>query len=175
MNEFDRDLPEGDDEFVSKTRMKKHMHALQELAVHLTTLNAEQLARIPLTPELAQALAETRNIKKNEALRRHHQFLGRLMRSADHEAIEAAVADLKIQQDRLARQFHLMENWRDRLITEGQETVASFIEAFPQTDRQQLNQLVRSAKGAVNSQQASTHARKLFRFIRGAMEQNQQA
>ena len=154
--------------------MKKEMHALQELAVHLTTLNAEQLAGIPLTPDLAAAVAETKNIKKNEALRRHYQFLGRLMRSTDHEAIAAAVADIKEQQDRLARLFHVMENWRDDLIRGEQDELERFIEEFPQTDRQQLRQLVRSAKGAVGSQQASAHARKLFRFIRDVISEKQE-
>jgi ribosome-associated protein len=177
MNEYDHDSTdgEGDDiEPASKTQLKKEAQALQELAVHLTTLNAEQLARVPLTPALEQAIAEAKNIKKNEALRRHYQFLGRLMRSADHEAIAAAVAELKGQQDRLARLFHAMENWRDSLIGGEQETVERFIAAFPQTDRQQLNQLVRSAKGAAGTQQAVTHARKLFRFIRAVVtaEQN---
>lgn len=173
MNKSDHNAQDGDEpEFASKTSLKKHMHDLQELAVHLTTLNAEQLARVPLTPELETAIAECKKIKKNEALRRHYQFLGRLMRSADHEAITAAVTELKSHQDRLARMFHLMENWRDNLIAGEQETVDRFIENFPRTDRQQLNQLVRSAKGAVGTQQAVTHARKLFRFIRDVMSEN---
>lgn len=172
MKRFDDAAADGDDdaaEPASKTQLKKEAQAQQELAVYLTTLKAEQLARIPLTPELAQAIADTKNIKKNEALRRHYQFLGRLMRSADHEAIAAAVASLKGQQDRLARLFHMMENWRDALLREGQEAVERFIENFPHADRQQLNQLVRSAKGAAGTQQATTHARKLFRFIRDAV------
>lgn len=172
MKEFEPDPQENGEqeiEYVSKTRMKKEMHALQELAVHLTTLNPEQLARVPLTPDLQHAIAECKNIKKNEALRRHHQYLGRLMRSADHESIAAAVAGLKEEQDRLARLFHVMENWRDELIRGEQDVLERFIEEFPQTDRQQLRHLIRSAKGAAGSQQASTHARKLFRFIREVM------
>ncbi|HEY6132038.1 MAG TPA: DUF615 domain-containing protein, partial [Halioglobus sp.] len=54
-----------------------------------------------------------------------------------------------------------------------QETVERFIEALPHTDRQQLNQLVRSAKGAAGTQQAVTHARKLFRFIRTVVAEKQ--
>lgn len=172
MNEFDLD-PQDDSEeeieYVSKTRMKKEMHALQELAVYLTTLKPEQLARIPLPQDLLNAVQETKNIKKNEALRRHHQYLGRLMRSADHEKIAAAVSGLKEEQNRLARLFHVMERWRDDLIAGDQEVVERFFTEFPHTDRQELRHLVRSAKGAVGTQQASTHARKLFRFVRDAM------
>lgn len=171
MNEFDQDPQNGDDdiEYVSKTRMKKEMHALQELAVHLTTLRADQLAQVPLSADMLRSIEETKNIKKNEALRRHYQYLGKVMRSEDHEAIAAAVAGMKEEQDRMARLFHVMEQWRDDMITGEQDVLERFIDEFPQTDRQQLRHLVRSAKGAAGSQQAATHARKLFRFIRDAM------
>ncbi len=171
MKEFRQDPQDSEEEIelVSKTRMKKEMHALQELAVHLTTLKPEQLAQIPLGPDLARALEETKNIKKNEALRRHHQYLGKLMRKEDHEAISAAVEGIKEERNRMARLLHVMEQWRDDLIAGEQDVLERFIDEFPHTDRQQLRHLVRSAKGAVGTQQAATHARKLFRFIRDAM------
>ncbi len=170
MKEFNQSSQDGEeDEYVSKTRMKKEAQALQELAVHLTTLKAEQLAQVPLSADMLRAVEETKNIKKNEALRRHYQFLGKVMRSEDHEAIYAAVAGMKEEQDRMARLFHVMEQWRNELISGEQDVLERFIDEFPQTDRQQLRYLVRSAKGAVGSQQAAAHARKLFRFIRDAM------
>lgn len=172
MNDFIDD--ENDDfeeeiEYVSKTRMKKEMEALQDLAVHLTQLPPEQLATIPITPELQRALEETKNIKKREALRRHRQYLGRMMRAADHEAIATAVNKIKEDSDRLTRLLHVMEHWRDDLIQGDQSQLERFIEQFPHTDRQQLRNLVRNAKGEVNTQKPPVYARKLFRFIRETM------
>lgn len=172
MKEFEQDSQDGEEEvfrWVSKTRMKKQMHDLQDLAVHLTTLNAEQFAQMPLSSEMRRAVEETKNIKKNEALRRHYQFLGKLMRSEDHDAIAAAISGIKEEQDRLARLFHVMEQWRDDLIKGEQEVMERFFNEFPLVDRQEMRHLVRSAKGAAGSQQAPTHARKLFRFIRDAV------
>lgn len=171
MKEFEQDSQDGEEVFrwVSKTRMKKQMHDLQDLAVHLTTLNAEQFAQMPLSSEMRRAVEETKNIKKNEALRRHYQFLGKLMRSEDHDAIAAAISGIKEEQDRLARLFHVMEQWRDDLIKGEQEVMERFFNEFPLVDRQEMRHLVRSAKGAAGSQQAPTHARKLFRFIRDAV------
>jgi ribosome-associated protein len=170
MNDFE-DSNQDEEDFTqpSKTRMKKDALALQELAVHLTTLNPEQLAKVPIPQVLAQALEAAKTIKKREALRRHYQFLGKVMRSIDHQAIAEAVDEIKIQQDRMARLFHVMEAWRDELIAGEGEVMERFIEEFPATDRQQFRSLVRSAKGALNTQHASTHARKLFRFIRDVM------
>ena len=171
MKELNKGSQDGEEdmEHVSKTRMKKEAHALQELAVHLTTLKPEQLAQVPLSADMLRAVEETKNIKKNEALRRHYQYLGKVMRSENHEAIAAAVAGMKEEQDRMARLFHVMEQWRDDLISGEQDVLERFIDEYPQTDRQQLRYLVRSAKGAAGSQQATAHARKLFRFIRDAM------
>lgn len=172
MNDFiddDNDSSEEEIEYVSKTRMKKEMEALQDLALHLTELPPDQLATIPIEPDLQRALDETRNIKKREALRRHRQYLGRLMRSADHEAIAAAVNKLKEDRDRLTRLLHVMEHWRDDLIQGDQAELERFIDQFPHADRQQLRNLVRNAKGERNTQKPPVYARKLFRFIRETM------
>lgn len=172
MNDFYDDADddfEEDVEYVSKTQMKREMDALQDLAVHLTQLPADQLATIPITPELKDALDETKNIKKREALRRHRQFLGRMMRRSDHEAIRAAVDKIKEDRDRLTRLLHVMEHWRDDLIEGEQDQLERFIEQFPHTDRQQLRNLVRNAKGERNTQKPPVYSRKLFRFIRETM------
>lgn len=171
MNDFYDDSADDSEEveYVSKTQMKREMEALQELAVHLTQLPPDQLATIPITPELQQALDETKNIKKREALRRHRQFLGRMMRKSDHEAIRAAVEKIKEDRDRITRLLHVMEHWRDDLIEGDQSQLERFIEQFPHADRQQLRNLVRNAKGERNTQKPAVYSRKLFRFIRETM------
>lgn len=166
-----QDYPDDETGEVSKTQLKKASQELQNMAVELTRLKPEQLATIPMTPELEKAVAETKNIKKNEAVRRHHQYLGRLMRNIDHEAIQAALTELHDQQNRLIRLSHAMEHWRDQLI-EGDETVLQqFIEQFPQVDRQHLRHLVRNAKAERDGGKPPANARKLFRFIRDTVAQ----
>lgn len=167
------DYPDDEPGEPSKTQIKQAMRELQNMAVELTKLKPEQLATIPLTPELERALAETKKIKKNEALRRHHQYLGRLMRNVDHEAIQAALTELQDEQNRLIRLSHAMEHWRDQLI-EGDETVLQqFIDHFPQVDRQHLRQLVRNAKDERQAEKPPANGRKLFRFIRETVGQIQ--
>ncbi len=168
-DEFDPDAPDDEIEIVSKSQLKREMLALQELAVYITQLNPEQRAKLPLSAELERGIDETKNIKKREALRRHHQFLGKLMRSADHEAIQAAVDKMKDKQDRLVRLLHVMEQWRDELIDGDQQVIERFFDEFPQADRQQLRNLVRNAKRERPTQKPPTNARKLFRYIRDLM------
>lgn len=168
MNEQNPDHPldENDVEIISKTRLKKEMMELQELATYVVGLPLEQQAKLPLTIELRKAIDETKNIKKREALRRHRQYLGRLMRSADHEAIRAALDEMKEQQDRAIRQLHIVEQWRDELVAGDQEVLERFFDTFPHADRQQVRNLLRNAKQEFQRNKPPSNARKLFRYLR---------
>lgn len=161
-------------EYVSKSQLKRDMHAMQELALELTKLKAEQLAKLPLTPKLEEALQETHNIKKREALRRHRQYLGRVMRDADHEAIALALTDIKGRSDRLARLQPMIEQWRDDLLTDDKTVLARFISEFPSIDRQHLRQLVHNAvKEKSSTEKKKTGAsRKLYTLIKEHFAQN---
>lgn len=87
-------MPESEkqkpDEF-SKTRRKKNMIELQNLGLRLTKLSDSQLAKLPLTDELLAAIHTARALKTHEAIRRHLQYIGKLMRNEDMEAIMTAM------------------------------------------------------------------------------------
>ena len=70
------------------------MHELQHLGERLAALTPAQLARIDLPEALREQVELTRRITAREALRRQLQYLGRLMRQADADAIRAALADV---------------------------------------------------------------------------------
>jgi ribosome-associated protein len=76
----------------SKTRLKRQMHELQRLGERLVALPSAQLARIELPQALREQIELARRISSREALRRQLQYVGRLMREADAEAIRAALA-----------------------------------------------------------------------------------
>jgi ribosome-associated protein len=78
----------------SKTQLKRQMHDLQRLGERLVRLSPVQLARIELPEPLREQIELARRITAREALRRQLQYIGRLMRKADAEAIGAALADL---------------------------------------------------------------------------------
>lgn len=172
----DQDSPssnsdEDDIEYVSKSQLKREMLALQELGERLTTFNEEQLAALPLDDKLLAAIRETKNIRKREALRRHFQYIGKLMRAANTEDIVDAVAKLDEQHQRITRLLHVMEKWRDDLIGGGSAEMEAFIEAFPAVDRQELRHLIRGAQQDKRRNKPPTNARKLFRLIRDLMSE----
>ena len=76
----------------SKTRLKRQMHELQLLGERLVALPSAQLERIELPETLREQIELARRITAREALRRQLQYVGRLMREVDADAIAAALA-----------------------------------------------------------------------------------
>lgn len=161
MDEF-----EFEEEGKSKTRLKKEMLALQELGVALTKLSPEKLALIPMSDSLRTAIGEASAIKKNGAIRRYMQFIGKLMRNDDSDAIVAAYEEMQINERNAARKVHLVEEWRDALILGDKEKLDHFLELYPHCDRQQLNQLIRNSQKEATQQKNLGSSKKLFRFLR---------
>lgn len=80
-------------EQLSRSAKKRQSSALQDLGAELTKLPVNELDRLPLTPDLLEALRLYARISNREGKRRQLQFIGRLMREVDAgplaEAIEA--------------------------------------------------------------------------------------
>jgi ribosome-associated protein len=93
MNERDTDLEDtGDDNRPpSKSMRKRAAHSAQKLGERLVRMRDQELAGLPLPEELRDAIAEARRLTNRSALSRQHQFIGKLMRGIDVEAIETAL------------------------------------------------------------------------------------
>lgn len=77
----------------SKSQLKRDMLALQALGERLLPLPDERLQRLPVPPELVEAVRLARGIRAREGRRRQLQYIGRLMRGIDAQALRAALDD----------------------------------------------------------------------------------
>ncbi|MBU2705468.1 DUF615 domain-containing protein [Zooshikella marina] len=164
----DEALPEEFDDYKSKSQLKREMHALLALGQRLLELKPDILNQLPLNDRLRQALEEGKRIKSFNAQKRHLQFIGKLMRDQDTEAIIATLDRLDSTSEESARRFHLLERWRDRLIDEStsQESLNELMAQCPEVEVQHVRQLIRQAhKEAANNKPPSA-SRKLFRYLR---------
>ncbi|MEN9996996.1 MAG: hypothetical protein RL462_1772 [Pseudomonadota bacterium] len=106
------------------------------------------MAKVDLPDKLVEAVAEAKRITNFEGKRRQMQFIGKLMRKLDEEAVEAVRAALLEQSQGSAQetlQLHLAEQWRDRLISDD-SACGEWLQSFPGTDSQQLRALIRQAR-----------------------------
>ncbi|CAN7711594.1 DUF615 domain-containing protein [Pseudorhodoferax sp. LjRoot39] len=167
----------------SRTDMKRESDALQELGEELLTLRADRLAQLGLPDKLTEALAELRRITNFEGRRRQAQFVGKLMRKLDEDAVNQARAALTEQRRGPAREaalLHHTEQWRT-LLLEGDDALARWMTQYPTTDAQQLRALVRQArKDAVPEKPglAPRHGRayrEIFQLLREQLNQPEEA
>ncbi|WP_110648960.1 ribosome biogenesis factor YjgA [Salinicola peritrichatus] len=149
----------------SKTQRKKEMHELQALGERIIALDEATRARLPLSDDMLAAVEETGRIRSHEGRRRHMQYVGKLMRREDREAIRTAFEAIDHEQVQRNAAFHRLEQWRDRLIDDD-DALEPFIEAHPQVDRQALRQLIRNARNERQREKPPTSARKLFQLLR---------
>jgi len=159
------------EETLSKSEIKRRMIALQELGETLTRLSDKQLAMIPLDdPRLVDAIVETRNIQSNSARRRHMQYIGKLMRDIDPAPIESALDTLYSEQRASADRFHLLEELRDDVLSQGLKGIEQVVTRWPTADRQHLRQLVLQHQREMASDKSPAASRKLFRYLRELQE-----
>ena len=106
------------------------------------------------------------NITQREARRRQMQYIGKLMRAEDADAMQAVLDKYDSSSKAFAQSIHELEAWRTRLIDEGNQAMTDFIEKHPSVDVQQLRNLVRNAKKDVENNKNKGSAKKLFQFLR---------
>ena len=158
-----------DDDFSgekSKSQIKRELHELQELGARLTTLTLDMLAKLPLSDALHKALLDAPKHHAHIARKRHLQYIGKLMRSADVEAIRALVDQLDASTREYNERFHALERWRDRLLNGDDQTLEQFVSDYPDTDRQHLRGLIRHAQHEAAHNKPPAAARKVFKYIR---------
>ena len=163
---------EQEDEWVSKTQMKKQMNDLQALGMELTKLSSDTLKKIGLDEELFEAIATYKKITSNSALKRQAQFIGRLMRDTDPAPIEAYLA--KLRGDNAAHNAFLqrVEQARTRLLVDD-GAITQFMADFPQADAGKLRTLIRNTKKEQEQNKPPKNFRALFQEIKAVMEAGQ--
>ncbi len=158
----------------SKSQLKREMHALQALGEELAALSAEHFTQIQMPETLRDALTEARRMHSHGARKRQLQYVGRVMRGIDAEPIREQLETLRGQSRRAHAQLHHIEQWRERLLDEGDTALGALLGEHPQADRQHLRQLMRSAR---QERLANKHppraTRALFHYLRELLDENE--
>jgi len=153
----------------SKTQRKQQSHDLQTLGIAISELSAERLAGVDMPEILRDAIEQFRRTRSHEGKRRQMQYVGKLMRGADEEALREAVAAVTVGSAQETLLLHETERWRAELIA-GDEALTLWLDTYPDTDTQQLRSLVRAARRgakdlAPEARQPKSH-RELFQFVK---------
>ncbi len=168
--QWDVDAPESAEAPPSRSQKKRDSTALQALGEELTRLSPAQREKLPLTPELDEALRLMARISDREGRRRQLQYIGRCMREADAEALRAALTSLRQEQAGATAAFHRAERLRDALLTAGPDELELLLRPWadaPET-AENLRRLTREAQTEHAAHRPPRAARELFRLLRAS-------
>ncbi|MBW7926275.1 MAG: DUF615 domain-containing protein [Burkholderiaceae bacterium] len=168
----------------SRTDLKRESAQLQKLGEALLALRADLMQALQLPEKLLEALAEAKRISNFEGRRRQMQYVGKLMRGLDEDALQAIRDALDEQRQGSAGEalaLHRAEQWRDKLIARD-EALQEWLRAYPDTDTQQLRALVRQARkdspadpDAMSKGLAPRHGRayrEIFQLVRRQLQED---
>lgn len=158
-------------EFLSPSRSQKRREALDVLALaeRLVELPDGQLAAIALPDDLRELVRDSRRITAQIARKRQLQFLAKAMRREEDDVLDAIRGALDKDRDQSRREtaeLHRLEDWRERLLEDGDEALAELLDQYPAADRQLVRQLVRNARLEREKQRPPRAFRELFRVLR---------
>jgi ribosome-associated protein len=150
---------------ISKTKLKAEADAQQALGVRLTELPKDKLLKLNLPEDVLTAILDTKKITANGAIRRHRQYLGRLMREIDTAPITEQLSRWEGKHTAENAYFHGLERWRDRLINDA-NALSEFMALHPTIDSQQLRTLIRNAQKEQATDKPPKSSREIFRLLR---------
>ena len=150
----------------SKSARKRAAHAAQELGESLIALRDAELEALALPSQLTEAIRAARRINSRAAGARQRQYIGKLMRTLELEPIRAALAERSAADARETERFKRVENWRERLIAEGEPALAELARWHPGIDRDAWATRVSAARSERARRGGGVAGRELFRALR---------
>lgn len=150
----------------NKTQIKKDMAALFALSEEMAELSAGQLKLLELPEIINKAVAEASGMPHKSARKRLLKFIAGQIHKIDAEPILEKLARIKNKSAHAVREHHIVERWRDRLISEGNNALTELLDEQPQADRQLLRQLLRNAQKEAEAGKPPKSSRLLYRHLK---------
>jgi ribosome-associated protein len=150
----------------SKSERKRAAHAAQDLGEELIALKDADLEALNLPERLLDAIRDARRIPSRGGGARQRQYIGKLMRDIDLEPIRAALAARSEQSARESERFKRLEDWRERLITEGAPALVDLERWRPGLNVADWQRRIAAAQTERARATPGPAARDLFRALR---------
>ena len=130
----------------------------RDIAKLLVAMNPIEWPHLPLDPLVVEGLHAYIRITQPKAMKRQLGHVAGLLRAADHDAIQAAIAGGRTERE---ERIEALVSWRTRILADVHEGLTAFLEIHPDADRQRIRQLAQAAQRAEGTP-ASAKAGKLL-------------
>jgi len=164
-------------QFFSASRSQQRREALHVLALaeKLITLPSAQWKPLLLPEELHAQLQVSQRITAHGARKRQVAFIAKQLRRLEDDALnvidQAVYNAAEISRQQTAT-LHQVEQWRQRLLDEGDSALTELLTDYPHTDRQHLRHLIRKAQTEKTNNKPPRAFRELFQELRNVLADN---
>jgi len=155
---------------LSKTKKKQQAKEIEALAQSLVDMSQQQFKKLRLADDLAAEVVEARNTLGRGSHKRQVKHLAGVLRQSEEQvsALLSALEDVDQVKRSEIRQFHKLEELRDRLCDEKtfSEAFDEMVGLWPDIDRGGISRL---AKSVHNSRDKRAY-REIFKRLRDLVE-----
>lgn len=136
-------IEQEQENYISKSARKRQMNELQELGKQLCSMHPSIWQQLSLSDSLQRAMHEYIRLASNEAKRRQMQYIGKLIRNEDIEAINNHLHQKTEQHRSSSIRASQLPHTFNALMHNRESAFAQLVNDYPKLNRQQLTQLLR--------------------------------
>ncbi|WP_051938293.1 ribosome biogenesis factor YjgA [Ghiorsea bivora] len=150
----------------NKSEQKREVQVFLDLAKKLETLSEQQWYDIALPEQVIDALQTLKEMPQKGAKKRQFKLIAKYLRDIDVHAALLEIENVEQVKTKVNLEFHRVERWRDRLLSEGAPALTAFLAEYSDVNVQQLRQLIRNANQEANKNKPPKSAKLLFKLLR---------
>ena len=158
------------DGYKSRSQKKRESTAAQDLGVMLRSLAESELRELDVPEALIQAVGDWKKFPGHEAKRRQMQYIGRLMRELNVEALRERLEAHLAPSREETRALHTLENLRERLVGADEQNLekelADLAETYPAISTAHVRHLALAARTEKEKKRPPKAFRELFRYLK---------
>lgn len=161
-----------DEEFKSKTDIKKEMAALRDLGAEISQLPNKIYRSLNLPEDIDEGFQTLKRIQSNQARKRQYQYIGKLLRDIDVDPILITIDDWKNGRKTLKVKNEKIEKLTQSLINGDKNFQNNFFNKNSTIDIQKTRQLIRAAIKDKKSENPKGEDKKLSAFLKELLIKN---
>ncbi len=154
----------------NKSQIKRDIETIADFVKDLIKLSTLQLNQLELEDSLHKAIMIAATTTKG-AQKRQIKYVVGLFRKIDITPIQEKLARMQSKSAHAVREHHIVERWRDHLISGNDDVLTQLLDEYPDIDRQQIRQLIRSAKKETLESLPPKSARLLYQYLKKIITQ----
>lgn len=149
----------------NKSQIKREIETIADFVKDLIKLSTAQLNQLELEDSLLKAISIAATTTKG-AQKRQIKYVVGLLRKIDIAPIQEKLARMQSKSAHAVREHHVVERWRDHLISGDDTVLTQLLDEYPNMNHQQIRQLIRNAKKETLSAQPPKSARLLYQYLK---------